>query len=56
MMYTIAMWLEDYEWLETMSDLEDLNEYTIVLHNLKFRSHLNSEKRARGLQHLAQVN
>ncbi len=52
----VSLSISDIEWLQVMLDLEDLQAYTILKHNLRFRAHLIKEKRALRLQHLRSEN
>lgn len=53
----IDVGLTDFAWLETLCDLEELDAPIELLRlQLKCRMHLTMEKRALGLEHLAQVN
>lgn len=48
--------LSDLEWLQVMLDLESLGAYELIYLNIKYRTHLENEKRTLLLHHLAQVN
>lgn len=52
----IDMTINDIEWLQILSDLEDIGDYDALQVNLKLRTHLTGEKRALGLYHLKEVN
>lgn len=52
----ISLTLSDIEWLATMWDLEDMEEWELVAINARYRLHLDREKRALKIQHLAQEN
>jgi len=53
----IDMLLTDYSWLEVLCDMEELGASPELLRiQLKCRPHLMMEKRALGLEHLAQIN
>ena len=44
--YFVAPWLDDWEWLQVMQDLEELDfSYETMAFNLKMRPHLAREKR-----------
>lgn len=55
-MSIVALSLSDIEWLNVMLDLEDLEAYNILVHNLRYRAHLTTDKRALMLQHLRSEN
>lgn len=52
MFHIVDLNLSDYDWLDTMLELDDLDEQEILLRNIRYRVHLISEKRALGLYHL----
>lgn len=52
----ISLSISDIEWLATIWDLEDMGELEIVALNARYRPHLDREKRALKIQHLAQEN
>jgi len=57
MNYVIWPQLEDWEWLQVLQDLEDLDFGPATMHiNLKFRSHLNREKKMLLVHHLIHFN
>jgi len=55
--YVIWPQLEDWEWLQVLGDLEDLDFGPATMHfNLKLRSHLHREKKMLLVHHLIHFN
>lgn len=52
MINIIALTLDDQEWVQTIIDLEDMDEYEILAYNLRYRLHLSDVKKALILDHL----
>lgn len=49
--------LSDAEWLQTLIDLEDMSQYEDILQqNVRYKEHLETDKRALLLQHLQYQN
>jgi len=48
----IWLQLDDIEWLQTMLDLEDMDcYYDVVQQNARYKTHLETDKRALFLNH-----
>lgn len=52
----IAFTLSDEDWMECMSDIEDLQLYDVFLRNMRYRIHLTKYKRMLGWYHLQFIN